>query len=46
MPEPEQAQVRDWLHRMDGERLLTLPIPRLRRVGLRVAMETSVEGRR
>lgn len=35
----EQAAVRQWLGELGGERLLTLEIPRLRRVGLRVAPE-------
>ena len=39
MAPPEQAQVRDWLRAIGGERLLTLDIPRLQRQGLRVMPE-------
>ena len=37
----EQMQVRQWLQSVGGEALLSLDIPRLRRVGLRVAMEAA-----
>jgi glutathione S-transferase len=35
----EQQKVRAWLHELGGQRLLELQIPRLRRVGLRVAVD-------
>ncbi len=41
MAPPEQAQVRDWLRAIGGERLLTLDIPRLQRQGLRVMPEAG-----
>lgn len=41
LPAGDQAKVRAWLAGFDGERLLTLEIPRLRRVGLRVAAEPT-----
>ncbi|MFZ6745803.1 glutathione S-transferase family protein [Undibacterium sp. JH2W] len=37
----EQAKVRQWLQSVGGADLLTLEIPRLRRVGLRVAIEAG-----
>ncbi len=37
MPPKDQADVRAWLRSVGGEHLLELEIPRLRRVGLRVA---------
>ncbi|MGH8456132.1 MAG: glutathione S-transferase family protein [Stenotrophobium sp.] len=41
MNAPEQAAVRGWLKELGGEALLALDIPRLRRVGLRVAPELT-----
>ena len=41
MTAPEQSAVRAWLTGLGGERLLDLQIPRLRRVGLRVAAEPA-----
>ena len=35
----DQASVRNWLQELGGERLLRLELPRLRRIGLRVAAE-------
>ncbi|MGH8505377.1 MAG: glutathione S-transferase family protein [Stenotrophobium sp.] len=37
----EQSAVRDWLRGLGGEALLQLDIPRLQRVGLRVAPESA-----
>ncbi len=37
MQADDQRQVRDWLSRLGGDGLLALQLPRLRRVGLRVA---------
>lgn len=39
MSAPERAQVSAWLEPLGGARLLTLDIPRLRRIGLRVGAE-------
>lgn len=39
MTPEEQGQVRDWLCRLGGERLLALDLPRLQRQGLRVRPE-------
>lgn len=39
MSRTEQAQVSAWLDHLGGARLLTLEIPRLRRIGLRVGAE-------
>lgn len=44
MTATEQAGVRSWLQTVGGERLLALQIPRLRRVGLRVAPDVHQEG--
>lgn len=44
MSSAEQAVVEEWLRSLGGEDLLTLEIPRLRRVALRVAPEASVHG--
>ena len=41
MNQGEQQAVRDWLRSLDGEALLDLNIPRLRRYGLRVGPETA-----
>ena len=38
LPAGDQARVRRWLAALDGEGLLALDLPRLRRVGLRVAL--------
>ena len=43
MAPQEQAQVRDWLRPLGGERLLRLDIPRLQRQGLRVRPEAGVK---
>lgn len=41
MPVADQQKVRRWLLEFGGERLLDMKIPRLKRVGLRVAAETA-----
>jgi glutathione S-transferase len=37
----DQAAVKDWLRSFKAERLLALDVPRLKRIGLRVAPETA-----
>jgi hypothetical protein len=41
MPPADVAAVRDWLARRGAERLLDVRMPRVRRAGLRVALESS-----
>lgn len=41
LPADEQARVRVWLDGLGGGELLTMELPRLRRDGLRVALEVS-----
>ena len=41
MPSDEQACVRNWVRAQGGERFLALDIPRLRRVGLSIAVESG-----
>ena len=41
MSAAEQAAIRNWLHSLGGEDLLQLEIPRLKRVGLRVALVSA-----
>ena len=45
MDAQEQAQVRDWLRRMGGERLLALDIPRLKMHGVCVALDLEAATR-
>ena len=44
LPAADAAKVRAWLERMDGAAFLQLDIPRLRRIGLRVALEPQSPG--